>query len=94
MVDKNKGYSAEINITSSYQIEAVNIEIDSQLLNNNIFSEKKKQQKHKFLIILIKSWKFCFFGKKGIGEIRENKPLNITEYDKNGNIVTKLVNGE
>ncbi len=33
-------------------------------------------------------------GKKGIGEFRENKPLNITEYDKDGNIIGKVVNGE
>ena len=33
-------------------------------------------------------------GKKGIGEFRENKPLNITEYDKNGNIKGMFVNGK
>ena len=32
-------------------------------------------------------------GNKGIGEFRENKPWNITEYDKYGNIIGKFVNG-
>ena len=32
-------------------------------------------------------------GNKGIGEFRENKPFNITEYDKYGNIIGKWVNG-
>jgi hypothetical protein len=32
-------------------------------------------------------------GNKGIGEFRENKPWNITEYDKDGNIQYKIVNG-
>jgi hypothetical protein len=32
-------------------------------------------------------------GNKGIGEFSENKPLNITEYDKDGNIIGKYVNG-
>ena len=30
---------------------------------------------------------------KGIGEFRENKPWNLTEYDKYGNIIGKWVNG-
>ena len=33
-------------------------------------------------------------GKKGIGEFIENKPWNISEFDKNGNIKYKFVNGE
>ena len=32
-------------------------------------------------------------GNKGIGEFRENKPWNITEYDKYGNIIGKFMNG-
>jgi hypothetical protein len=32
-------------------------------------------------------------GKKGVGEFRENKPWNITTYDKDGNIIWKMVNG-
>jgi len=32
-------------------------------------------------------------GNKGIGEFRENKPWNMTEYDKNGKILGKYVNG-
>jgi len=32
-------------------------------------------------------------GRNGVGEWRENKPWNITEYDKNGNITKKYVNG-
>ena len=33
-------------------------------------------------------------GGKGIGDFREDNPWNITEYDKNGNIIGKIVNGE
>ena len=33
-------------------------------------------------------------GGKGIGHFREDNPWNITEYDKNGNIIGKIVNGE
>jgi len=32
-------------------------------------------------------------GRNGVGEWRENKPWNITEYNKNGNITGKYVNG-
>jgi hypothetical protein len=32
-------------------------------------------------------------GKKGVGEFRENKPWNTTTYDKDGNIIWKMVNG-
>ena len=32
-------------------------------------------------------------GGKGIGDFREDNPWNITEYDKNGNIIGKIVNG-
>ena len=32
-------------------------------------------------------------GKKGVGEFRENKPWNITTYDKNRKIKYKYVNG-
>ena len=33
-------------------------------------------------------------GRKGIGEFRDDNPWNITDYDKNGNIIGKFVNGE
>ena len=33
-------------------------------------------------------------GIKGVGEFRKDKPWNITEYDKNGNINGKYLNGE
>jgi len=33
-------------------------------------------------------------GDKGIGEFRDDNPWNITDYDKNGNIIGKFVNGE
>ena len=33
-------------------------------------------------------------GTKGVGEFRKDKPWNVTEYDKNGNISGKYVNGE
>ena len=32
-------------------------------------------------------------GNKGIGEFREDKPWNITEYDINGNFIGRFVNG-
>ena len=32
-------------------------------------------------------------GGKLVGEFRENDPWNITDYDKNGNIKVKYVNG-
>jgi hypothetical protein len=32
-------------------------------------------------------------GRKGIGEWKNSKPWNITEYDKNGNITGRFVNG-
>jgi len=31
---------------------------------------------------------------KGVGEFRKDKPWNVTEYDKNGNISGKYVKGE
>ena len=34
------------------------------------------------------------FEKEYIGECKEGTPWNITEYDKNGNILTKTINGE
>ena len=40
MLEENKDYSAEINIISSYQIEGVEIELDNQVINNNIVSER------------------------------------------------------
>ena len=33
-------------------------------------------------------------GKKDVGEFRKNKPWNITEYDPDGNIINKYVNGK
>ena len=33
-------------------------------------------------------------GTKGVGEFRKDKPQNVTEYDKNGNISGKYVKGE
>jgi hypothetical protein len=33
-------------------------------------------------------------GTKWVGEFRENKRWNIREYDNNGNITGKYVNGE
>ena len=33
-------------------------------------------------------------GTKGVGEFRKDKPWNVTEYDKNGNINGKYLNGE
>ena len=33
-------------------------------------------------------------GRNGVGEWRENKPWNITEYNKNGNILGKWGNGK
>ena len=32
-------------------------------------------------------------GKTGVGEFKGDKPWVITEYDKNGNIIRKWVNG-
>jgi len=33
-------------------------------------------------------------GSKGIGEFRDSKPWNTTHWDKNGNIIYKVVNGK
>ena len=33
-------------------------------------------------------------GDKYVGEFKENEPWNITVYDKNGNLIEKVVNGE
>ena len=33
-------------------------------------------------------------GEKYIGEFKENEPWNISVYDKNGNLIEKVVNGE
>ena len=33
-------------------------------------------------------------GSKGVGEFREGRSWNIIEYDKDGNIIGKWVNGE
>ena len=33
-------------------------------------------------------------GEKYVGEFKENEPWNITVYDKNGNLIQKVVNGE
>ena len=33
-------------------------------------------------------------GKYFIGEFKDSKPWNITGYDKNGNIIIKVVNGK
>ena len=33
-------------------------------------------------------------GTKGVGEFRKDKPWNVIEYDKNGNISVKYVKGE
>ena len=38
-IDEKKEYSAEINIISSYEIQDIEIQIDSQLLNANMLSE-------------------------------------------------------
>ena len=40
MLEENIDYSAELNIISSYQIEGVDIELDDQILNNDIISER------------------------------------------------------
>ncbi len=40
MIDENKEYSVELNVISSYEIQGVDIELDNQVLNNNILSEK------------------------------------------------------
>ncbi len=32
-------------------------------------------------------------GRKGVGEFRNDRPWNITDYDKHGNILGKYVNG-
>ena len=34
------------------------------------------------------------WGGKLVGEFKENKPWNVTEYDKDGNILERWVNGE
>ena len=33
-------------------------------------------------------------GTKGVGEFRKDKPWNVTEYNKNGNINGKYLKGE
>ena len=33
-------------------------------------------------------------GEKYVGEFKENEPWNITVYDKKGNLIEKVVNGE
>ena len=33
-------------------------------------------------------------GEKYVGEFKENEPWNISVYDKNGNLIEKVVNGE
>ena len=33
-------------------------------------------------------------GSKGIGEFKDSKPWNTTHWDKNGNIIYKVVNGK
>jgi hypothetical protein len=33
-------------------------------------------------------------GRKYVGEFKENEPWNITVYDKTGNLIEKVVNGE
>jgi len=40
MVEENKDYSVELNIISSYEIEGVDIELDDQVINNDIISER------------------------------------------------------
>jgi len=38
---------------------------------------------------------FTFFdGRKGVGEFRNDRPWNIIDYDKDGKIIGRYVNGE
>ena len=32
-------------------------------------------------------------GKKGVGEFKENKPWNVTEFDKDDNIISRYTDG-